>query len=137
MEFKSSSESISRRITKYVRCWLEIVRCVTVANLNLIWYTIGSQCNCVGSGSDDEKRDVLSTKRAQQPCTRCSLDKFKLGNVIKKGITIVQSTELVDRSTGAEPSLKSHADHSVRNSGVVLAGDDFRRSEAGDPAYIP
>ena len=44
---------------------------------------------------------------------------------------------LVDRSTGAEPSLKSHADRSVLNCGVVLAGDGFRRSEAGDPAYIP
>ena len=43
----------------------------------------------------------------------------------------------VDRSTGAEPSQKSDADHSILNCGVVLSGDGFRRSEAGDPAYIP
>ena len=29
----------------------------------------------------------------------------------------------VDRSTGAEPSLKNHADHSDLNCGVVLSGD--------------
>ena len=36
-----------------------------------------------------------------------------------------------------ELSLKSQADHSVLNCGVVLSGDGFQRSEAGDTAYIP
>ena len=43
------------RFPKYVRCWVERVRYIIVANLNLIWYTIGS---CSGSGRDGEKRDA-------------------------------------------------------------------------------
>ena len=35
------------RLTKYAGCWVERVRYVTVANLNLIRYTTGSQCNCL------------------------------------------------------------------------------------------
>ena len=47
------SEKCSR-LTKYIDCWVERVRYITVANL--IWYTIGSQCNCLSSNSDDKKQ---------------------------------------------------------------------------------
>ena len=49
------SEKYSR-VTKYVCCSVEIVRYVTVANFNLFQYTIRSQCNCLSSVSDGEKR---------------------------------------------------------------------------------
>ena len=69
------SEKCSR-LTKYVSCVVERVRYVTVANLNLIWSTTGSQCNCLSSGSGGEKRRVLSTTHPKQFCTRWSLDKY-------------------------------------------------------------
>ena len=46
----------SSRLTKYVGCWVERVHYVTVANLNIIRYTTGNQCNCLSSGNDGEKR---------------------------------------------------------------------------------
>ena len=51
------------------------------ANLNLIWYTIGSQCNYLSSGSVCEKRGAVSTTCAKQFCTRWGLDNI-FGNVI-------------------------------------------------------
>ena len=75
------SDKCSRLTTKYVGCCLERERYITVANLNLIRYTTGSQCNCLSSGSDGEKRGALSSTRAKQLCTRRSLYVF-YGNVI-------------------------------------------------------
>ena len=59
------------------------MRYITVANLNLIRYTTGSQCNCLSSSSDGEKRGALSTTPAKQLCTRWSLDKSFLAMIFR------------------------------------------------------
>ena len=46
------------------------VKYVTVANFYLIRYSTGTQCNCLVSGGDVEKRSALSTTRAKQFYTR-------------------------------------------------------------------
>ena len=66
------SEKCSR-LTKYVGCCVERVRYVTLANLNVIRYTTGIQCNCLNRGSDGEKRGGgggFITMRVKQFCTR-------------------------------------------------------------------
>ena len=53
------SEKCSR-VTKYVGLLsIKKIRYVIVANLNLIRYTTGSQCNCLSGGRDGEKTGGL------------------------------------------------------------------------------
>ena len=70
---------------------------VTVANLYLTQYTIGSQYNCLSSGSDGEKQDLKYNAYYIKTGIRWSLDKSILAMLLRNYLHL--SRRLLIRAT--------------------------------------
>ena len=70
---------------------------VTVANLYLTQYTIGSQYNCLSSGSDGEKQDLKYHAYYTKTGIRWSLDKSILAMLLRNYLHL--SRRLLIRAT--------------------------------------